>query len=336
MISAIIFSSTIYSKDISLIIKHQEEALKNKMKLKIVQEKFLVKSNKFEIKAFPVFSLKFNFLMNNNDDILDLEKELNFFIVYSDSDIYYVNNYFFDKNDVEVKYKLKKESLFKDAIAKAENQSDTVFLLYFVGRPVVGYIVKGQMKFVDTELKSYETLQNLIECRFGDLENFREDLRRGEFENQYLGKVTTFNDAKLIYQNYWVNYYTYNIFNPSSLANALIFEIEEFVKITDYQKVELRKELTDVIVEFNLGKKEIGKLSIIELVDYHDTFDTTIKYVLRKVLLNNQYWIFISNEELFCKLNKKAKDIIYSHYKEGLKISGDSIEETIRKEIFNK
>lgn len=330
--------SGVNPNDISRTIKSQEQALINKLKVKLIHENLFNSGKKLNIKAIPAFSIKVIPLTNQmKDDDLELEKALNFFIIEHDSTTSYLDNYFFDQHDVDIKYKLENQSPLANAINFAVRKSDSVFLLYSRDAPIVGYMEKGKFKFMDMNLKMYESLDSFVKFRFGSAENYYNEIKRRRFEDQYLEKVKTFEDAELIYKNNKFNYFSYHIYDTTALANAVIFEVEEFQKITDYQRMELKKGLMKKIRVHGLGKKDIAKLSLIDLVSYSDTFGAIIQNELQKVLLFDQYWIFMSNELLARKLNDKAEELIYEHYGNGLKSINDSIvRKLVRKEVFNQ
>ena len=306
------------------------------MKEKIEHEKLFDVKKGLDIKAYPFFNIKVGLSKKeiSNDDLY-LETAPNFFIIKYDSVCYYIEDCVFWFKKFRLKRQLQSNSPYKAAINLAESKSNSVFLLYSKGTPVIGYIEKNEIKFIDTDLKSFNSLQSFIEYRFGSIEGFKSEIQRYNFENQYLEKIRTFDDAKLIFKNYGFNYMKYNIYDTISLANAIIFEVGNFVKITDYQKKELKKELIKVIKDYEFGKKDMKKLSSLELVAYVEPFKSIIKQTLEEVLLFNQYWDFVSNEELYQNANEKSEDIIKKHFKNEQNINNDSVmNEIIIKEIF--
>ncbi len=335
-ILSLIFTSGVIPDNLGQTIKKQEAEWTNRLKIKLTQENIFNSGKKLNIKAFPVFSIKINPLNNqmNNDD-LKFEKGPNFFIIEHDSTTYYLDNYFFDQNDVDIKFKLEKQSPFTKAINFAVSKSDSVFLLYSIGIPIIGYIEKGKLRFIDINLKIHESLVSFVVYRFGSVENYKDEIKRRQFEDRYLEKVKTFEEAKLIYRNNWFNCFKYSIYDSIVLSNAVIFQVEEFEKITDYQQTEFKVRLAKAIREYRLDRKDIKKLSFNELADYNEIYIAVIKNELKQCLLFDEYWTFISNEELYQQLSDKAEYIINSHYKNDLKNTNDSLlSKLILKEVF--
>lgn len=338
---SLLFLSFNRQADIEQIIHVQSTILKDSLKSKLNFEKRYLERfflpEKINIKAYPAYSIKpipKNQDVTVNEESLKLEVIINHFEISTESKNYYLSNVPLDNDFHNVRNILKTSSPFKKQLLFAEEKSKTVFLLYVAGKPVVSYFDNDGIKLVDSDLRIFDSLNELITYRFGSLETFNSEVQRIEYEKQYLNSVKTFDQAKNVFVNDQFSFIRYHIYNPTALCNAVIYQVEEFCKITDYQRDALKKELFSKIVEYELGKTNIDSLSFSQLTYYNYLFEYTIKNTLFDILYYDQECNYLANEFLFRKLSGKAESIVFWYYENEQNIEYDSISALIRKELF--
>ena len=196
--------------------------------------------------------------------------------------------------------------------------------------------MNNTIKLIDSDLKIYNSLEELIIAKFGSLNAFISELNRIDFEKQYVNQELTIDEAKFIFTHDQFNYMRYHIYNPEALSDAIIFQIEEFCKITDYQKTMLKEGLTKKIQEYELGKSDIDTLTLVHLNYYSSMFENVIKSKILEILLYDQECAFLANEYLFRKLSEKAEGMIFRYYKNVKNINDISlIKKLIREDLFS-
>jgi hypothetical protein len=338
---SLLFLSLNKQADIEQIIHVQSNILKDSLTSKLNFEKLYLERfflpEKINIRAYPAYSIKpipKNQDVTVNEEILKLEVGINHYEISTESKNYYLSNVPLDKDFHNVRNLLKTSSPFKEQLLFAEERSKTVFLLYVAGKPVVGYFDNDGIKLVDSDLRRFDSLNELIMYRFGSLETFNSEVQRIEVEKQYLNSVKTFDQAKKVFINDQSNFKRYHIYNPTALSNAVIYQVEEFCEITDYQRDALKKELNRTIQEYELGKKDIDTLSTSQSTYYSYLFEYSIKNTLFDILYYDQKCNYLANEFLFRELSGKAESIVLRYYENERNIEFDSIGIWIRKELF--
>lgn len=322
--------------DICLILSLHNDSLKHKMNERITQENLFDKNKPFKIKVIPYFSFIPSNLKKEFDlSDLRLEKQVNMFVILYGNSPFYIHNYYFDEHKIHVD----KSSEYQMSIQLAQSKSDCIFLLWAIGNPIIGFVEKSKIKFVDEDLKVYESIQDLIDYRYGNLGTYLSELERLKFEEDYLAKTERVDDAREIFKNDISYLLNHDFKDINLMINAVIFKISLFIKLTDYQKKELSIKLSSILEEAIKGKGILSRNKIDLYSEkgmfFINSIETDINNVIENVLFYNQRGTYLANEDLYQKLALKSKKIIFDYYKNERKITNDStIKATIKKEIF--
>lgn len=323
--------------NLETIVKNHSSRLKQKLIDQISLQKTFVQHEGQSIKAFPGFNLELDSIKNTlSEDNIRLDPDLNFYIISQDSAKYYLDNYSLEhSSQLAIKPQLKISSPYKEAIDFAEKHSNSVFFLYTWNIPVVAYFEKSQLKLIDVDMRTYDSLADFLSYRYGSVENFKEHIKRNRYEANCLNGIKTLEDARLIILNYWFSYSYYNVYNIPMLANAVVNVVKQSSKLTEFQENILKANLLSQMDQEGFMKKLHGNLVGYDEHVKRIFFESKIKIILKNTLLNDQYRNFLSNEEFCSNMFYKANDFVHNYYREKTKLEGwDEIEKVIKKEMF--
>lgn len=334
-ISFLFVGASVYSQSkLEMIVRQHSDILKKELIDNCVKQKTFDSIEKVGIKAFPTFMLKPDSVKESlNEDNICLVPDPNYFIISYHSKLYFLNNYVFDDPRVPLIVQgMTTDSPFQAAVCQAEKHSSAIFLLYTAGDPVVCYLENNVVHYIDADLKTYNSLKDLLSYRFGSPELFWRDLKSIMSQKQTLDNIKTLEDAKLTLRNFWWTYYYAKVYDPEMFINAVISQVELSDRITDYQRKELKKNLIDDLLKRNYLKSVFDN-QIKKPGEDFVIVQAVIQITIKNTLLDQQYRNYVSNESFFRSVYNKARNIVSEHYREIEKKDFD-IDKVIKKELF--